>query len=147
MTFRSSYFEEIFGSDLDSIAPIVNPKPEPVLPMDDPTHDFSKATKTRAIDRLQDSAFVSEIVGSTVDAAGLVSMPSAQKTISRKSASFPANFMEEILPTADALASFAPNAESQFGELIKTTRTPRKKPVPICWTCMETVNECKCEAA
>jgi hypothetical protein len=81
---KPSYFVEIFG--LDEIAPPIYSKPVPTLPMDNELHDFSKATRTAEIDRLQDSHVSELLIGDLMDASGEVFTPSAQKIINRKAA-------------------------------------------------------------
>lgn len=145
----SSYYAEIFGMDaLDSVAPVLHSKPVPDVPfLDDATTDYRKSAGAadQLCKKLEDSALVSELVGPVTDISGQVFTPSAHAIINRKSAAFSEDFLAEILPTANALASLAPNAVRQFGNLLKSTAR-KKKVEPICWGCMETVNDCECAA-
>src|ERR1700683_420169 len=107
---KSSYYQEIFGGDgLDEITPI-SQKPLPQLPMDDPLHKFD-AARTAEIDRLVDAAFVDQLVGNIPD------IPRRVPTAATKSdAPYLDNLLQEILPTSDALASFAPTALQEFDD-------------------------------
>jgi hypothetical protein len=144
----NAIFAELFGGSTGVRSSLGDPQnfdPVPDLPTDDA---FSKAARTAQVDRLLDAGFVSELVGDVTDAAGLVFTPTSQKTINQKAASFPDDFMEQILPTSEVLGSWAPRAEAAFADLIKPT--PRKKwkqvqpAEPMCWTCMQVNSECKC---
>ncbi len=65
---KSALYLEIFGGDgLDEIAPVIYPRPLPLI--DDELRDFTKSDGTAAglCSRLADDAFVSELIGDTED--------------------------------------------------------------------------------
>jgi hypothetical protein len=68
---KSWLYSEIFGSDLDEIAPTLHPKPIPDLPIDDPL--FTCKASTGAGDglrkRIESDELTSLLIGSTRDAA------------------------------------------------------------------------------
>lgn len=67
---KSALYLEIFGGDgLDEIAPVIYPKPLPLI--DDELRDFTKSSgaATELCQRLSDDALVAEIIGSTEDEA------------------------------------------------------------------------------
>ena len=145
----SSYYAEIFGMDaLDSVAPVLHSKPVPDVPfLDDATTDYRKSAGAadQLCKKLEDSALVSELIGDVSDMSGQIFTPAMQKTINH---GFPADFIEEILPTAAVLGHWTPRAEAAFGDLIKSAQPSRKKQIqPVCWGCMEFESKCKCEAA